>query len=503
MHAASLFHVAVLGRRSPGDAPIGPVGTASGSMPSGVWLKDTVAIPAPEIPALRVSAPIAGLLFAGAIAALGCASEEPPPNVLLITIDTIRADHLSAYGYELETTPELSRLAGEGVRFDTAYASTATTAPSHVSLFTSLHPVTHRVVKNGRPLAPGHETLAEILSSKGFDTAGIVSSYVLSGRFDYGQGFDTWNEDFELADVPELPVAWDGQIIPGKFHGRADDTTRRALSWLRARSKGAPPFFLFVHYYDPHDPYDPPSEFADRFGSASSRPLERVVGRYDAEIAFTDQEIGRLLAGLSEMGLARDTIVVVTGDHGEGLMQHGHMAHGVNVYEEAIRVPLLFRWPGGIAEGASFDTPVGILDIAPTLLELLGIEPGGRGFEGRSLAPVLRGDIADYESQPIWSYRRSYEPRMVERTWVEGEKFAVRKGRWKYILGPEEQFEELFDLEIDPGERQNLFEERPEVAGELRELVESFRERVTRPDPEIPVLDQADRARLEALGYVE
>ena len=154
MHVASLFHVAVLGRRSPGDAPIGPVGTASGSMPSGVWLKDTVAIPAPEIPALRVSAPIAGLLFAGAIAALGCASEEPPPNVLLITIDTIRADHLSAYGYELETTPELSRLAGEGVRFDTAYASTATTAPSHVSLFTSLHPVTHRVVKNGRPLAP-------------------------------------------------------------------------------------------------------------------------------------------------------------------------------------------------------------------------------------------------------------------------------------------------------------------------------------------------------------
>ena len=214
-------------------------------------------------PSLLAWISLAGLACSPDAAELRAA--DPRPNILLVSLDTTRADHLSAYGYERDTSPTLRALSAEGVRFEVAYAPSATTGPSHASLFTSLYPLTHRVVKNGRSLAPEFDTMAELLSRAGFQTAAVVSSFVLSERFGYAQGFDVFDADFSGADVPSGTTLWEGHSVEGKFYGRADDTTRRALAWLDGRRAPDRPFFLFVHYFDPHDPYHVPRGFQPPF----------------------------------------------------------------------------------------------------------------------------------------------------------------------------------------------------------------------------------------------
>ena len=451
-----------------------------------------------------------------------------PVNVLLISIDTVRADHTSLNGYERETTPTLAALAKQGVRFAAAYAPTATTAPSHASLFTSLYPPTHRVIKNGRTLADEHETLAEVLTRWGYQCGAVVSSFVLNHKFNFDQGFDSWDDDFSQAISPEGVRAWEGRRIEAKFYGRADDTTRRAIAWLEARADDKP-FFLFVHYYDPHDPYDPPPGFRERFQpptkGRSPRSLESIIASYDGEIAYTDQEIGRLLDALDSLGLTDETLVVATGDHGEGLMEHSHLTHGVHIYEEAVRVPLVMRWPGQIAAGRSVSIPVELTDVAPTILEL--VSPGvgalpGRGAEaarwdelmrdeagaarGRSLAPLLSSSVETLDEtaiRPVFFYRRHYDGAMVGLVWAEGEKFGLRDGRWKYIRGNAAQSGELYDLEADPGERDDLSARLPEIARRLSQTLDEWRRSVSREDPATESLPAEDRAKLEALGYVD
>ena len=463
---------------------------------------------------------VAAVAAACVAAASGCGgsvgdAETEPVNVLLVSIDTVRADHLSVYGYERATTPALEALAQQGVRFDAAYAPTATTAPSHASLFTSLYPPTHRVIKNGRVLAEEHETLAEVLARWGYQCGAVVSSYVLHHKFNFDQGFDSWDDDFRAANAPVGVTTWEGVEVEGKFYGRADDTTQRAQAWLEARAVDQP-FFLFVHYYDPHDPYDPPPGWAQRFEKdlavASSSGLDLLIAGYDAEIAYTDQEIGRLLEVLDTQGLAEETLVVVTGDHGEGLWDHNHLNHGAQIYEEAVRIPLILRWPGRIAPGGSISTPVQLTDVAPTILELAG--PGAMGSppldellrekggapRGHSLVPELSGRG---ESGPIYLYRRHYEGEMIGPTWTEGEKFGLREGRWKYIRGDSRESEELYDLEKDPGEHNDLREAFPDVARRLSQQLNEWHRSVVRGDPAMEPLSAEDRAKLKALGYVD
>ena len=432
-------------------------------------------------------------------------ARDPRPNVLLISMDTTRADHLSVYGYERDTSPVLRSLAAEGVRFEVAYAPSATTAPSHASLFTALSPVAHGVVKNGRPLAPDFETLAEVLAAQGYQTAAVVSSYVLSERFGFAQGFGHFDADFSQADVPDGMRHWEGHVVEGKFHGRADDTTRRALAWLDDRSHPEAPFFLFVHYFDPHDPYLPPKNFAPPFvpGAKEALKLNRNIFFYDVLVAFTDQEIGRLLAGIDGRRLEGETLVVVTGDHGEGLMDHGHMFHGAHIYEEGVRVPLIFRWPGTIPPGAVVSEPVQLTDIVPSLLDMLGLLPA-RPLHGQSLAGVLSGE-GDLEGErPVHLYRRHYAGgEVMKGVYVEGEKFGLRRGRWKLIEGPEEGTLELFDLESDPGERVNLAGQEPERVARMQAEISAFRQANTRAVGDEVLPSDADRARLEALGYAE
>jgi len=440
-----------------------------------------------------------------------CAPPQPP-NVLLVVVDTLRADHTSAYGYERDTTPHLRALAEEGVRFAQAYAPVGLTAPTHASLFTSLHPLTHGLVRNGLELGPEHVTLAEFLSVRGYQTAAVVSSFVLHHKFGLRQGFALYDDAFERSEATVELAEWEGHDVEAAFDRRADHTTRRALHWLRERRSPGSPFFLFVHYFDPHSPYEPPASHAGRFTAPDARGLEAEVAAYDEEIAFTDAAIGELLDGLDELGLSESTIVLVTADHGEGLMQRGYMLHGVSVHEEELRVPLLLRWPDGVPGARVVEEPVSVLDVLPTVSALVGAGPGGT-FQGRSLVAALEGGAATDGERSLYLYRRDFgreggvlvsqdhageEPGFS----VVGAQYALRKGRFKYVVAPLEAPPALYDLDDDPEELRNLAGERPEEAtlrDELSRWVGLQRmSPAARKEP-----SEEDKARLRALGYAD
>jgi len=434
-------------------------------------------------------------------------AQDPRPNILLISVDTIRADHLSAYGYSRETSPFLSDLARGGVQVQTAYAPSATTGPTRASVFTAQPPKAHGVRKNGQALPEKEVTLAARLAEIGFETGAVVSSYVLSDRFGYSQGFNFFDDDFSESKAPVGSTVWEGEVIEERFYGRADDTTDRALRWLENRPDPAAPFFLFVHYFDPHDPYIPPETFTPPFapGRKESLKLNRSIYLYDWLIAYTDQQIGRLVRGLDLAGLAEDTLVIVTGDHGEGLMSHGHMFHGIHVYEEAVRVPLILRWPGHLSPNLKVERPFPLVDLAPAILELIGDSPEGPLASAGSASRLLGEADAIEEDTPIFLYRRHYADAEEEEgeNNPRGEKFGVRLGRWKLIVGPEEGTLELYNLTDDPTEQDNLVGEEPERVAKLSALVNAWRREHERDSLDPPALPQQDRERLKALGYVE
>ncbi len=419
-----------------------------------------------------------------------------------MSLDTTRADHLSAWGYPRETSPVLSRLAAEGARVEYAFAAAATTAPSHASLFTSRYPISHRVLKNGVALPDSEETLAERLQARGYQTAACISSFVLDPRFGWSQGFDSYDAELSPQGAGRQ---WEGRVVREGFERHADATTARALRWLADARDPARPFFLFVHYFDPHDPYDPPEPFASRFAgaAAANASSSRELNLYDGEIAFTDDALGALLEALDQSGLRENTLVIVFGDHGEGLYDHGHMAHGLHVYDEAVRVPLLFRLPDRIAPGRVLIGPASLLDVAPTVLELFGIERPGE-LAGQSLAPALRSGSELDPERPIFLYRRPYDGTTTFGDLTpRGEKLAIRRGHWKYIEGGEEPSRELYDLAADPRERRNLASQDPARADELAAALHAWRDANVRPDAApARVLSDDERAHLEALGYV-
>jgi len=428
------------------------------------------------------------------------------PSILFVTIDTLRADHTSTYGYARPTTPRLDALAQRGVRCAAAYAPMAATVPSHASMFTSLLPRSHGLVKNGQTLAPQHRRLAEVLSERGYVTAAFVSSFAVNRRFGLASGFATYDDDFTGAHTSLKMSEWAGHPAPEVFDRRASETRVRVVDWLRQNgylepARAAAPFFLWVHLFDPHDPYDPPP--GDR-AKISSEPLtdalQRAIADYDAEIHFADREMGAILDALAAAGRLDQVLTIVVGDHGEGLMQHGHMYHGLTLYEEQVRVPLVFHWPRGLPKPLVIEAPVEIVDLAPTVLELAGLPPVP-GFRGTSLARAMRGQAVVADDRPVFLQRRHYDSQVLQGIRVIGEQLGVRRGRWKYIEAPEEGTHELFDLAADPGERQNLFGSRPEQSGEFAALLHTW----TDANPSAPVapVSPQDAERLHALGYVE
>jgi arylsulfatase A-like enzyme len=444
---------------------------------------------------------LAALALAAAMC--GCAGSDPAaPNLLLIVVDTLRADHLAAYGYGKGETPHLTRLAREGTRFETAYAPTATTGPTHAGLFTGRFPRSVGVRRNAVVLAEAHETLAERLAAAGWDTAAVVSSFPLHRKFGFAQGFSVYDDEFDPKRASVRHTRFEGYPVTEGFDRRADATTDRALAWLAGREKRRRPFFLFVHYFDPHEPYVAPARYQRRFALGKNATLrDQAAALYDAEVAFTDSEIGRLLAGLAAGGLADDTLVVLTADHGEGLFQHGHLFHDVYLYEEAVRVPLLVRGPG-LARGSVVAGPVMVLDLLPTLLELLGLDLPAEDLAGHSLAALLRGSEAGDLERSVVLERREFSTDRVGTLQVSGEQLALRRGRWKYIEAPEEQRRELYDLTEDPGERNDLHQREPAIAQQLAAELARWRAETPVAAAAGPVSPE-DRKRLEALGYVD
>ena len=415
-----------------------------------------------------------GLLALGGGLPAACGPRPPAiRSVLLISIDTLRADHLSSYGFKRLTTPSIDGVAQEGVLFRNVYSPVPVTQPAHSSMLTGTFPPSHGVRDNLHNRLPDSAfTLAEFLKSRGFATAAVVSSFVLDHRFNLSQGFDSYDDRFER--VPKL-----GDLS----ERRGDETTRRATQWLTGQ--GSEPFLLFVHYYDPHDPYEPPEPFASRWAD----------DLYSGEVAFADHCVGELLEKLKQLGLYDSTLIVITGDHGEMLGEHGELNHGFFIYESALKVPLIFRVPGAKTQGRRVDQAVSLIDIMPTIAGLLGA-PVPKQAQGLDLSSLLVGDRALGRGRPLYA-----ETVTATRYYGAGSLLGVIEDGWKYI---ETSRPELYDLRSDPGESVNLLQKEPARANALfKELkgIVAMGPRRSEPGSEA-ALDSSARERLEALGYL-
>jgi arylsulfatase A-like enzyme len=420
------------------------------------------------------------------------------PDLLLITIDTLRADHLSSWGYPRETSPVIDRLAREGVRFDQAQAQWPKTGPSFASIMTATYPKDNGIVRHvGIPIPCGFRMLAEELSALGYQTRAVVANGAVGSEFYFDQGFD---ENVETWKHEESDEGLDRREKRRRDPNRAERVTDLALETAR-RFDRTRPYFLWVHYLDPHAPYSPSGEHADAFQDDDYfEPSQRIeidrkkarreigaigikdvvdgedrlafyVARYDAEIRYTDEQIGRLLTGLGESGLDRNRVTALTADHGESLGEHNYyFSHGRLPFQTCLRVPLLFHWPDVLAPGSDV-APVELIDLAPTLLALAGKElPDDAWAQGVSLVPRLRAQ-GDNDGLRLAFSEAGYGQ---DRRWLH----VVRDARFKLVYAPLERDQVwiggegrefvLFDLVEDPGETRDVAADHPEVLDRLK-----------------------------------
>ncbi len=406
---------------------------------------------------------------------LGGPSSRGPRSVLLVSVDTLRADRLGSYGYQAASTPVLDALAARGLRFEQAATVAPLTLPAHTSLLSGTFPTFHGVRDNGSFYVNDTiTTLAEVLQSRGYRTGGFVGAFVLDHRWGIAQGFDHYFDAFDLSNY-EMAAGLDAAQRPGS------EVVDHALAWLdEDRDR---PFLAWVHLYDPHSPYTPPEPYRSRFPAT-------MQGAYDAEIAATDAQIGRLLDRLRESGRLDDTIVVVVADHGESLGEHGEQQHGFFVYDAAVRIPLIVAGPGVPARAVP--DQVRIVDVMPTILDLVGAAVPSE-VQGVSLMPLGRGEEMD-----LLGFSETWYPR-YHYGWSE--LTAVRDGRYKFIAAPRR---ELYDTQADPGETRDLAASNPRMADALeRALREMATRTAVAATPQAPrAIDPAAEERLRALGYV-
>jgi arylsulfatase A-like enzyme len=409
-------------------------------------------------------------LLLALVAASACRGVVRPRNLLIITLDTMRADRLPPYGFQGVATPALDRLAVEGAVFESAFAAAPLTLPSHASLFTGSYPPAIGVRDNASaPLGAEFTTLAEILRDRGLATAAFVASAVLAAGRGVEQGFDVYH-----APAPDCAGA-------PRLRRPADEVVDDAMAWFSLSSSA--PFFAWVHLFDTHRPYDLPAEYARLYADP-----------YLAAVAFEDSQISRLIDYLERTDRLEDTLIVVAGDHGESLGDHGEDAHGIFVYQETLHVPLILRGPG-IPGSRRVSSVTRLVDVMPTVLAAFGVAPpAGDGF---SLADLLAGHT---EQSDVEVYAESMYPQRFGWSGLR----SLRADRYKVIAAPRP---ELYDLATDPRERRNLFDERPAVgramlgrlrafdSGSGRTSAESALGRATAVAPAVV-------ERLSALGYV-
>ena len=436
-------------------------------------------------------------------------TREPKPNLIVITIDTLRADHLSCYGYSKVTSPRIDELAAKAIFFEKAFCQAPQTLPSHAAIFTGMHPRHSGSITHESPLEDTRTTLAELLKAQGYTTAAFISSHALDSKFNLTQGFDTYWEIHKEYSIRQRARAHEGGV---------DFTTDAVLTWLEDHKDDR--FFVWVHWFHPHRPYNPPTAYRDRFagsyeGDATSEPefimnvwrnkidlpqadIDYLRGCYDGEIAFTDYQVGRLLDKLSSLGLMGKTIVVLTSDHGEILYEHEYyFGHDIGLYEECLWVPLLLYGPGLLSEHRKVDEPVETIDIMPTLLDLLEI-PKPDEIEGRSLLPLIAGaqfKPTDYFFSETFPFPEKCPPRHAVRTlrtkliWKENRSGEITK--------------EFYDLSQDPGETNNLYEPLNPVAARLDSALTSWMAPEGLHPGRIPSARETGRWRiLKSLGYI-
>ncbi len=391
-------------------------------------------------------------------------------NVLLISIDTCRADHLSCYGFKRNTTPNIDALAADGVLFQQAQSTNPLTLPAHSSMMTGTIPPAHGVLTNqGHRLSESNTTLAEVLRDDGFQTAAVVGAFPMDKRFGLGQGFQSYDDDFG------------DDTGKGLFNeATAEQVSKKAIRWLDGHSED--PFFLFVHYYDPHQRYLPPEPFA----------TEYPEDKYSGEIAYTDHWIGKIIDRLKELGQYESTAIIVTSDHGESLGDHNENSHGFFIYQPTIHIPFVARLPQG-ARGQKINAPVSIIDIMPTILGLVG-STVPEANQGIDLSQSMHGGDAPADDRYLYS--DTWYPAKLECCPLRG----LRQGPWRYIWSVRP---ELYNLHTDPRELKNVYGAEQRIAQRLHQQLLDELEAANRSgDDNQSELDDETKGRLESLGYL-
>ncbi len=438
---------------------------------------------------------------------------SPLPNILLVSIDSLRADHLHCYGYPRETSPTMDTLAEEGVLFTTVVAPTSWTLPSHLTLFTSLPPEEHGVIRDRMRLSPEVRTLTDVLWQAGYETAGIVAGHYLMAEYGFSRGFDHY-DDYNLL--------WRERFAN---HGtRTPEQLPLAKEWLAGWDKRGRkrPFFLFLHMWDVHFDYTPPPPYDTLFDpdyqgrltgediavnplvheGMDPRDLEHLIALYDGEIRFSDFYLRKILDVLKTLEVYDDTIIVVTADHGEEFFEHGRKIHRFALYDESILVPFIIRYPRKIPAGKVVEQQVRLMDVAPTILGLAGLAqpadfgstPPERPHTERDLTPLIVGN-APSETGPLVGFSD-----------LHGKLVSVRTETFKLITHLRKpQTQELYDLVTDPAEQVNITAARPRVAAMLRQELSEWRKvRGAKPDNarEFRLTEEQEK-QLRALGYLD
>ena len=412
-------------------------------------------------------------MLAGVLAAagLGIVAQTPPPSVVLITLDTVRADRIGAYGYTKGATPTLDRLAREGVRFADATSQAPLTGPAHAALLTGQYPARLGVRDNATtPIPAGTRTMAQAFKEKGYRTGGFVGAFILGSEYGFGQGFDVFDASFARYSA--------GNKLQAQRRG--GEVVDEAIKWLRGAA--GRPTFAWIHLYDAHAPYDAPAPYRTRFTTAP----------YDGEIAYVDSCVARVVAVLEEAGQLDRTVIAVIADHGEGLGDHGEAEHGLFLYDAVLHVPWILRLPGRESAGTVVASQVRSIDVAPTLTSFGGASLPA--VDGENVMALVRGAT---RRDPPPSYAETYYPK-----WHFGwsELRSVRVGDWKYVDAPKP---ELYDMRADAGEKRNAIDARGPLAtglsNELGKIAAGFGAAAT---AEAPQPDPETLARLRSLGYV-
>ncbi len=399
------------------------------------------------------------------------------PNIIILTLDTTRADRMGFLGSKAGLTPNLDSFARDSVIFSRAYAQVPLTTPSHAALLTGTYPQFNHISDLGAPLAKDIPYLPDVLHKRGYRTAAFVGAYILDPKTQ-ARGFDRGFGTYDAAFHRRSP----GEDRYKSVERRAEDVVDHALKWLSGRPPG--PFFAWLHFYDAHDPYDPPSPYKEKYAS----------NLYDGEIAYTDAQVGRFLTALRSRNLYRNTIIVVAADHGEAFGEHGEQRHGMFLYDETIHVPLLIKLSGQRAAGEHIDNRVALADVAPTVLKAIGL-PVPAAMQGEPLLPsAASSDTAPEANRPIYS-----ESDYAHRAFGWAVLQSWRAGKYLFIKAPKA---ELYDQSADPAATHNLFGSSSAVADTLNSQLEAFHRKTASEQKEQAKLDPAQAENLRALGYL-